>query len=494
MRPVDIYLRVSRVGGRENLISPDEQERRARALAAERGLRVGKVLTDLDESGGKWDRPGLQEALERVRTGVSGGLIVAWLDRLSRDSEHAHRLIRELHEAGGRVYAPDAPSDWTSPEGELQAGIVFAFAQYVRSRARAGFERSKQQAIERGIPVANRAPVGYVKGADRRLEPDPAVAPVVRELFERRAAGAGPSELADFLMARGVRTSQGSASWSKQAVAHVLASRVYLGELSYGKDRRFVNAGAHEALVDLPTWLAAQHPNGRRSGGARAESRYSLGGLLRCAACGYVMQPTTSPGRSPRYRCVRRHAGGICPEPVSVVAAPIEALVDRIFWRVQDDRMATPEAPEVDVSELVEALERAEQRLAQATTPEMQDALGDGWPALVKERRRERDAAAEALGRARAEQASPTADPTTLRAVWHLTSPAERRDVYATRFDAFALCRGGEVVVIPRGSGFEFSRRGFRRESVMRPVDPPPGAWVEPLEDAAKDDRELVTA
>jgi hypothetical protein len=44
--PLDVYVRVSRVGGRgERLISPDEQEQRARALAAERGLKVGTVLT-----------------------------------------------------------------------------------------------------------------------------------------------------------------------------------------------------------------------------------------------------------------------------------------------------------------------------------------------------------------------------------------------------------------------------------------------------------------
>src|SRR5262245_10626440 len=130
-KPVDIYVRVSRVGGRENLISPEEQQRRARELAREKGLKLGRVLTDLDESGGKLDRPGLQEALSRVESGSSGGVIVAWLDRLSRDSEHAHALVRRISEAGGVIYAPDAPSDWTSPEGELQAGIVFAFATYV---------------------------------------------------------------------------------------------------------------------------------------------------------------------------------------------------------------------------------------------------------------------------------------------------------------------------------------------------------------------------
>src|SRR5437763_15303902 len=166
-RPVDIYVRVSRVGGREHLISPDEQERRARALAQERGLRVGTVLTDLDESGGKWERPGLQEALRRVEGGQSGGVIVAWLDRLSRDSEHAHALVRRVSEAGGAIYAPDAPSDWLTPEGELPAGPVFLIAQWQRKRARAGFERAKENAVANGIPVQTRPPVGYKRGADR---------------------------------------------------------------------------------------------------------------------------------------------------------------------------------------------------------------------------------------------------------------------------------------------------------------------------------------
>ncbi len=106
---------------------------------------------DLDESGGKLDRPGLQEALHRVESGESGGIIVAWLDRLSRDSEHAHALVRRIDAAGGRVYARDAPGDMTTPEGELMTGILFGFAQYDRKRARAGLERTKENAIANGI-------------------------------------------------------------------------------------------------------------------------------------------------------------------------------------------------------------------------------------------------------------------------------------------------------------------------------------------------------
>ena len=102
------------------MISPDEQERRGRELAAVQKLKVGEVIIDLDESGGKWERPGLQKALARVEQGQSSGVIVAWLDRLSRDSEHAHALVRRITDAGGKIYAPDAPADWLSPEGELQ--------------------------------------------------------------------------------------------------------------------------------------------------------------------------------------------------------------------------------------------------------------------------------------------------------------------------------------------------------------------------------------
>lgn len=491
-RPVDVYVRVSRVGGREHLISPDEQERRGRELATERGLTVGEVIRDLDESGGKWERPGLQRALERVRAGQSGGLIVAWLDRLSRDSEHAHRLVREIHELGGAIYAPDAPSDWTSPEGELQAGIVFTFAQYVRKRARASFERAKENAVAQGIPIHSRPPVGYRKRADRRLEPDPKTAPVVRDVFERRAAGAGPSELADLLTARGVQTSQGSQSWSKQAVASLIASRVYLGEIAYGRDRRFVNARAHEPLVDLATWTAAQHPRGRRLQEAR-RGGYALTGLVRCASCGYCLQGTRTSaerGSKRRYRCVGRHAGGQCPAPVSAFADEVEEVAFRLFWQHAETvaLRGTAMQPDDDRPRLEAELERAERRLAQALTTEAQDAAADAWPELVRARRRARDEAAAQLGAARAEASRATSAPRVadLRALWPEMSAAERREIIATYFDCFALRRaqGIEIVAFASGSGpIDLSAPGFRREPKLRPIDIPLDARVATLHD-----------
>jgi len=476
-KPVDIYIRVSRVGGREHLISPAEQERRARTLAHERGLTVGRVLPpDLDESGGKLERPGLQEALRRVESGESGGIIVAWLDRLSRDSEHAHGLLRRIDTAGGRVYAPDAPEDMTTPEGELMTGILFGFAQYVRKRARAGLERAKENAVANGIPVVTRPAVGYRQREDRRLEPDPATAAAVGEVFERRAAGAGPSELGDLLQAHGVRTSQGSETWSRQAVYGLLANRVYLGELRYGSDDRYANTASHEPLVDLATWTAAQHPHGRAPLAATSErSAWLLTGVLRCHACRYCMQGTTT-GRGKRiYRCTRRHAAGTCPAPARIDAGLVEDAAVGAFWALTADleAKAAPMTASDDLAGLQEALQRAERRLGQVESEDMQDALGERWASVARERRAARDAAAANLGHGRAaasEREAPVAI-VTLRATWEDMSTRERRDLLGARFDALALRRDPrELVAFPAGTAPDgMPRRGYRRRPELRP-------------------------
>jgi DNA invertase Pin-like site-specific DNA recombinase len=498
-RPVDIYVRVSRVGGREHLISPDEQERRARELATEQALRIGEVLTDLDESGGRWERPGLQEALHRVESGRSGGIIVAWLDRLSRDSEHAHALIRRISDAGGAIYAPDAPSDWLSPEGELQAGIVFAFAQYQRKRARAGFERAKEQAIANGIPVKTRPPVGYRQRSDRHLEPDPDAAPLVRQVFERRAAGAGPAELGAFLTEHGIKTSQGSKTWSKAAVYNLLRNRTYLGELSYGRDRRFVNSSAHEPIVDAALWQAAQRSGvpalaPARSGG---NSPFLLTGIARCAACRYCLQATRTSRGKRIYRCTRTRAGGMCPAPTRVAAEAVERAAVEAFWAITKDLEAEGRHDESgDLRQLERDLERADKSLREWASAEIQEAIGDlsEYSAGMRDRRRARDEIVEQLTRLQAKQSAHNALPNreTLAAAWERMNTQERRELVALRFDCLAVRRDGSIIAYAAGSGpMDLPRRGSTVAPLLVgfPDDLPHGARVLALKEAPKEPR-----
>ena len=494
-KPLDIYVRVSRRAGRgdEEFIAPELQERDCRAYAEAHGLEVGEVIQDIDVSGGAPTRPGLDRAIARIERGESGGIICAHLDRFARGVEVQFGLARRINDAGGQVRcAAGAPEDWSTPDGELLVTIQGAVAAHYRAKRREDLEKAKSRAIEQGIPIATRPPVGYRKRPDRRLEPDPKAAPLVREVFERRAQGARFDELAHVLEAAGVRTSQGSKTWTRQALHNILSSRVYLGELSYGNPPRYVNEHAHEPIVDIETWQAAQRPNGnvpRRPRSKTPGGRFTLTGIIRCAACGYTLEATSTSRGKRIYRCSRRHAGGMCPDPARIDADVAERAAERAFFEVTAELAAAGTSdPAPELAALEAELRRAEERYARVKASDMQDALGDDWPATVKARRQERDRAAEALGQARAAAASTSADVpdvATLRETWPAMAPADRRKLLAARFGAIAVSgRNGETRLVAYLAGHEprdLSKRGFAREPGLRPLDAPAGARALPL-------------
>lgn len=477
-KPVDVYVRVSRVGGREHLMSPEEQERDARNFASSHGLAVGKVLTDLDKSGGTLARPGLQEALERVERKVSGGIVVAYLSRASRDTRQGLDLLDAITRTGGVVFAPNLP-DYTTADGKMQTTIQLAIDAGYRERKGEEFERAKENAINNGIPVHTRPAVGYRARADRRLEPDPHVAALVRQVFERRAAGEGPAVLGRFLEANGVTTSQGSATWSKQAVYGLLSNRVYLGELSYGDPPRYVNPAAHEPIVDLATFQAAQSPNGRLAPPRSEGGGYLLAGLLRCSACRYCLQGTVTSRGKRIYRCTRTHAGGVCSAPARIDATTIEEKAVAAFWKLTRDLEAEGTKDTAgDLAELEADLARAETRFRQSLSPEIQEASGGGpeWAAMVREAREARDVAADLLGRARAAARSEAVpDTETLRSAWERMSTQERRELLGLRFHVLALHHDHRLVVYPAGTfNGELPRRGFKTAPELVPFPKPP--------------------
>lgn len=436
--------------------------------------------------------------LRRVESGQSGGVVVAYLSRLSRDTFQGLALLEQVRAAGGHVYAPNLP-DYTTADGEMLTTIQLAVDTGYRKRKREELERAKENAIAAGIPVATRAPTGYRKRADRRLEPDPEVAPVVREVFQRRAAGEGPTALADFLAERGVPTSLGSTTWTKQAVMSMIRNRVYLGELSYGRNDdpvhgpRYVNPKSHEPIVTPSVWATAQRPGVPRIQKPRSEGggRYMLSGVLRCAACGYSANATVTSRGKRIYRCAGRHSGGKCPGKWSLSAEVVEEAAQQLFWAQLDDVVAVGRKPTTTPpDELREALARAQALYEQVMTAEAQAAWEKDWFAIVRDRREAVELATEALGRAEA-AAVATDSPeqiVSLRAMWPALSVADRRELMAARFDALALGRrNGEFTLgaWPTGTAPDgLSRRGFRRGAGLRPFDLPDAARVVSLKDA----------
>jgi site-specific DNA recombinase len=470
--PVDIYTRASRAT--EGSSTHEQQEREARDFARSNGLTIGRVLTDKTKStSATLARPVLQEALRRVESGESSGVVVAYLSRSSRDTRQGLELLDRITRAGGTVYAPNLP-DYTTADGRMLTTIQFAIDAGYRDRKSEEFENRKRESIEAGIPVHTRPAVGLQKRRDKRLEHHPRTGPVVREFFDRRAQGAGPTELGAFLESRRVKTSQGSRTWSKQAVYNMIQNPIYKGVLRYGKDDRYVNANAVVGgpLVDPATWEAAQHPNGRNLHAAKSgESSWLVAGVLRCHACRYSMQGTTTSRGKRIYRCNRRHAGGVCPDPARIDADTIEAAAVEAFWKLTADLEATGVADTTgELDGLEKTVELAEQRVAQLSGADAQDALGESYLDTFRQRREELAAALDALGQARAAASRdgiPSSD--TLRRAWERMGVQDRRELLGLRFHALALSRSRSLVVYPAGSDVELPTRGFKRAPVLAP-------------------------
>jgi DNA invertase Pin-like site-specific DNA recombinase len=491
--PLDIYVRVSRKGSREHFNSPEDQEREARTFAERKGLALtGFVSEDIDKSGGTLDRPGLQEILRRVRDGESGGMVVAYLSRASRETGQGLRLLDEISAAGGSVYAPNLPEDYKSADGKMLTTIQLAIDTGYRERKREELETAKENAIMRGIPVNTRPAVGLRKRKDRTLEPIPELAPLILEVFERRYGGAGPAELGTFLEANDVATSRGSKTWSKEAIYNLIRNPVYKGTLVYGRPVRYKNENALEPIVPPELWEAVQRrPAGARTlAPARTEnSPFLLTGLARCAGCRHCLQATTTSHGHRIYRCKKKHAGGYCAAPTRLRAEGVEDAAVDAFWTITANIEA--EARHDDLSAtlatLDEKIAHAQRLLDQWLAPEMQEAIADAtrYADGTRARQNKVDDLVAERGRLAAERRTHDALPSreTLRAAWDRADTQERRNLLSLRFDCLAIAPDGAIVAYPAGTApTDLPRRGYHVTEVAPFPDLPADARILSLE------------
>jgi DNA invertase Pin-like site-specific DNA recombinase len=330
---LDGYVRVSDVRRRsgERFISPVVQREQIERWAKLRGALIGHVFEELDESGGRRDRPLLMEAIERVERGESDGLVVAYLSRFGRSQLDGLTTIHRITRAGGVFFSVQEGLDFSTDVGRHMLREMLSWAELELDRTRSNWETARQRAIARGVCIGPR-PFGYRRTASGPLSPDPVEGPLVTELYRRRAAGARIVDLRDFLRESGVPTVRGN-TWNMNTVRVILKNRVYLGEVHHGE---FVNPKAHTPLVEEGIWNRAQLlPH--RLPPRRGEQTPLLRGILRCAGCQRLLQTgRRNVGTSHErrwYGCRGIRHAGTCPAPVQANDALVEPYIEALFWQ-----------------------------------------------------------------------------------------------------------------------------------------------------------------
>jgi site-specific DNA recombinase len=338
------YIRVSRVGGREGdaFQSPDQQRDTISSYARAHGHEVVDFTEDLDVSGGKLERPGLDAVLARIRAGEVEGLVVSKLDRLSRAGvADALKLVESIHAAGGQVVAVDLGLDPSTPFGEFGLTIMLALARMERRRLTDSWKDAKARALDRGAKIGP-TPLGYQRREDGTLAPHPQRAEVVREAF--RLARHGIPAVVEYLDGLGLTHEEGKRAgqplrWSAFTVRRLLANPTYLGHQVYGNETR---EDAHKPLVTLAEWQLAQHePVERR----KAPANFPLSGVASCASCGGPMVGGRGGKGLRTYRCAAslahaKRRGARCPAPATMTAHLLEGRVDELLRAWAEERGA----------------------------------------------------------------------------------------------------------------------------------------------------------
>lgn len=438
---LDGLIRVSQKGDREgeDFRSPVQQREVCERWATGNNADIRTWHEAIDVSGKTVVRADVDAAVARIRAGQTDGVIVAWLDRFSRAPVgEALRVYDDIQAAGGQVVACDMaglrPDD---PTGELALTVMLAVNRMQWRKLAERWDITQRDAIKAGKAMGG-APFGYRftdptprqhgRGVtDSRLVPDERYAAIVRELFERKAAGATWLELARWLDA--VAPKPEGRRWARTSVQTIIKCKTYLGQVQHGEH---VRAGAHEPLVSASLWRRAQNPPGRRT----PRGTYLLSGLVRCARCTRSMEGSLR--HEARIYVCRNHA---CPARSNVRTTRLDAeVVGQFFARLDEFHARAIDDDDVTRARVeVERLTGEVERLA-AVVPTHPAAIAAHQRALDDAERALTDAE-DRLSQLMSSAAQTGPDIRELRADWPLLSLDEQREILRAGIDAVLVRR-----------------------------------------------------
>lgn len=333
-------IRVSEVAGREGeaFRSPADQRGILERHCDSRSWSLVATFEEIDVSGYSLKelhqrKRGLAPAVAMIERGEADILLLPWLDRIARELTLFRTVRKRIVAAGGSIEAIDFGdvSGGTAAQ-RFSAETLIRVAEFFAELTAEKTHGAQESAIAAGIPTFNNIPFGYRKHPEtRRLVVQEKEAVAVRRAYDMREEGYTLEAIRDYLRTQGCR-------YGIRGVQNLLRSRIYLGELHFGK---LSNLHAHEPIIKDPAkWRTVQGM--RVSGSPRGGEEYkpverllARLGIVRCASChcalvvgGQVKYRGRGPDKKPvQYVDYRCSSMGDCTSRVAISAQVLEQLV-----------------------------------------------------------------------------------------------------------------------------------------------------------------------
>lgn len=301
-----------------------------------------RILEFCDDgwSGKNFDRPAVQEMLDRVMRNEIQCIIVKDLSRFGRDYLTVGNYVSRVFPfMGVRFIAVNdgidsiRPADVDSLETSFKGLLYDLYSRDLSRKVRS----SKSFRAKRGDYMSPFAPYGYVKDSanSKRLVIDPQAAETVRRIFQMMADGQAAEQIAKALNHDAVPTpmlhkrAAGCSRavwpsvhednfWTRSTVNNILRDERYIGKNVYGRRTRPTVGDSHTVKVSKPDWITVDgthegivtreefdRAQAAMRGYKEYNGSYREGRLLRykvrCGVCGHIMARINE--KNPYYRC-----------------------------------------------------------------------------------------------------------------------------------------------------------------------------------------------
>ena len=288
---------------------------------------VYKVYVDDGYSGLNFNRPGFQELLADVESGVINIVLTKDLSRLGRDYIMTGYYSEIYFESKGARYIALADDfDSLKKNNDLAPFKNILNDMYARDISKK-IKNAKHQRAKQGLFVGSQTPYGYCLQKDSRrcLLVDPEPAEVVKTIYALALQGLGDRKIAQELELREIlapsaykyrqgdkrfknysANTEGSPYvWNPATIRQILTNRVYLGELTSLKtevvnyktkrrvtvqpENRIVTPNAHEAIINEEVFNEVQAIRSTHRCPAQYHRDNIFRGLLFCNCCGHPL-------------------------------------------------------------------------------------------------------------------------------------------------------------------------------------------------------------
>ncbi len=291
---VGCYIRVSTSEQAEKGYSVTGQTERLKKYCDSHDWIIYKIYTDPGYTGSNTDRPGLKQMLDDINKHKFEKVVCWKLDRLSRSQKDTLTLIEDHFLANDCDFVSMRENfDTSTPFGKAMIGILAVFAQLEREQIKERIALGREVRAQKGYYSGGSIPPYGYKYENKQLIVEPYEAMVVRKIFELALQNKTSYSIAKYL--RENEFNPRNIKWGSKSIDHILASRIYIGQVSFSKKWY---PGIHEALISTDAFEEVQEIIARRSKKRHAMnvgkvSSY-LAGITFCKKCGKKYYKDTS--------------------------------------------------------------------------------------------------------------------------------------------------------------------------------------------------------